>query len=82
MTEALFDDPEQVDDVDDDAADACMCEWRCNGMGGLVCDGCGGDQCVCVCGGEDGGDCDGDCDAPTCPVAGELLGAAAEDDGG
>lgn len=66
---SLFDDPEKLDH-DDDSPDDCMCEWRCNGMGTLQCDGCGGDQCVCVCGGEDGGDCPG-CDHPTCPVGAE-----------
>jgi hypothetical protein len=32
----------------------CMCEWPpdCGGLGVLQCDGCGGDLCVCVCGGE------------------------------
>lgn len=73
---SLFDDPDIDDDVEDDD---CMCEWRCNGMGRLACDGCGGDQCVCLCGGEDGGDCDGECDAPSCPAASEAAGA---DDGG
>lgn len=32
---------------------ACMCEWRgCSGTGLEHCAGCGGDQCVCQCGGE------------------------------
>lgn len=33
---------------------ACICEWPdgCGGIGTLYCDGCGGDQCVCFCGGE------------------------------
>lgn len=37
---------------------ACMCNWpsSCNGLGGLLCEdaggGCGGDLCVCDCGGE------------------------------
>lgn len=37
----------------------CMCEWpdECDGTGVLHCEGCGGDLCVCVCGGEC--DCDG-----------------------
>jgi hypothetical protein len=32
----------------------CMCEWPdgCCGTGTLYCDGCGGDICVCRCGGE------------------------------
>lgn len=32
----------------------CMCEWPdgCGGLGTLICDGCGGDTCVCQCGGE------------------------------
>lgn len=35
-------------------ADECICEWPadCGGSGGLNCQGCGGDLCVCVCGGE------------------------------
>jgi hypothetical protein len=37
---------------DDDVDDACMCEWGpCDGAGYLACGGCGGDQCVCMCGG-------------------------------
>ena len=34
--------------------DGCMCEWPadCGGMGTMSCEGCGGDLCVCVCGGE------------------------------
>lgn len=67
MSEILFDDPEDLD-VDEDG---CDCEWRCNGMGTLTCDGCGGDQCVCYCGGEYGGDCPGNCNHPTCPEAAE-----------
>ena len=33
---------------------SCMCEWPdgCGGIGTLYCEGCGGDQCVCRCGGE------------------------------
>ena len=33
---------------------ACICEWPdgCGGTRTLYCDGCGGDQCVCRCGGE------------------------------
>ena len=32
----------------------CICDWPpdCGGLGILMCDGCGGDQCVCRCGGE------------------------------
>ena len=32
----------------------CMCEFpeTCGGLGALICDGCGGDLCVCICGGE------------------------------
>jgi hypothetical protein len=32
----------------------CICDWPddCGGTGVLMCDGCGGDQCVCTCGGE------------------------------
>jgi len=37
----------------------CMCEWdsACSGLGTIYCLGCGGDQCVCRCGGET--DCPG-----------------------
>ena len=35
----------------------CGCFFRCN-LGRLECFDCGGDLCVCDCGG-DGGDCDG-----------------------
>ncbi len=32
----------------------CICDWPdgCGGSGMLMCDGCGGDTCVCTCGGE------------------------------
>lgn len=32
----------------------CICEWPegCAGVGVRYCRGCGGDQCVCRCGGE------------------------------
>ena len=32
----------------------CICDWPsdCGGLGMLLCDGCGGDLCVCRCGGE------------------------------
>ena len=32
----------------------CICDWPsgCGGLGVLECDGCGGDTCVCTCGGE------------------------------
>lgn len=32
----------------------CMCDFpnHCYGFGVLMCDGCGGDLCVCRCGGE------------------------------
>jgi hypothetical protein len=35
-------------------SDGCMCEWpkTCDGMGSVSCRGCGGDLCVCICGGE------------------------------
>lgn len=43
---------------------ACICEWPecCGGSGIIICEGCGGDLCVCRCGGED--QCPGceDCD--------------------
>ena len=45
----------------------CVCDWphprearRCSGTGVQYCKGCGGDLCVCICGGER--DCDG-CEA-------------------
>ena len=44
----------------------CICEWpsRCHNARVVYCEGCGGDQCYCVCGGES--DCFGcqDCDEP------------------
>lgn len=35
-------------------ADDCRCDWPdvCDGTGMVVCQGCGGDFCVCACGGE------------------------------
>ena len=32
----------------------CICEWPldCDGSGTLECDHCGGDFCICLCGGE------------------------------
>jgi len=32
----------------------CMCEWpaECHGSGIIHCDGCGGDICACLCGGD------------------------------
>lgn len=32
----------------------CICDWpdSCEGVGTIFCEGCGGDQCVCACGGE------------------------------
>jgi hypothetical protein len=38
-------------DVEDDD---CLCEFpsECNGTGVFTCEVCGGDQCVCACGGE------------------------------
>jgi hypothetical protein len=37
----------------------CICDWpdTCGGVGILFCDGCGGDTCVCTCGGEMECDC-------------------------
>ena len=36
-------------------ASRCICDWPaaddCDGLGVLTCEGCGGDQCVCRCGG-------------------------------
>lgn len=39
-------------DVDDDGD--CLCDFAdtCGGLGVIYCDGCGGDLCVCACGGE------------------------------
>ena len=49
---------------EDPQPDPCMCIWRrtCGGLGYLECRGCGGDNCICTCGGET--DCDGceDCE--------------------
>jgi len=47
------------DELDEDLDDGCMCEWPdgCAGLGVLQCRGCGGDLCVCTCGGEI--ECDG-----------------------
>jgi hypothetical protein len=44
-----LDDPEDLDDDDD-----CICRFpnHCGGLGFLDCIGCGGDQCICTCGGE------------------------------
>jgi hypothetical protein len=63
-------DPEYDEDAD------CVCEYpaSCGGLGVVSCDGCGGDQCVCRCGGELG-ECPG-CD--DCPDE-EDLGDAEED---
>ncbi len=32
----------------------CLCDWpdHCDGLGVLQCNGCGGDFCLCECGGE------------------------------
>lgn len=53
----------------DGEPDDCMCDWPegCAGLGTLYCSGCGGDLCVCVCGG--GLECDGceDCEDSTEP---------------
>lgn len=43
------------DAVDDTGlADDCMCRFRggCGGLGVIECRGCGGDCCICTCGGE------------------------------
>jgi hypothetical protein len=47
---------------DDDDDDRCMCDFddECDGEGTLRCIGCGGDLCVCLCGGD--ASCDG-CEA-------------------
>jgi hypothetical protein len=33
---------------------SCICDWPtdCGGLGAICCEGCGGDICVCRCGGE------------------------------
>ncbi len=51
------------DDVDDE--DDCGCDWPdgCSGLGVLTCDGCGGDLCICLCGGE--AECPGCDECPT-----------------
>jgi len=40
----------------------CICDWpaECCGTGIMMCDGCGGDLCVCRCGGE--------MECPGCPA--------------
>jgi hypothetical protein len=50
---------EELDLVEAD--DDCMCEFpsTCGGLGVLDCDGCGGDFCICICGG-------GSIDCPGC----------------
>lgn len=59
-----FDDEDDPDLEDDDEGD-CMCEYpaSCGGTGVVTCDGCGGDQCVCRCGGELG-QCPGCAECP------------------
>lgn len=49
MTDLLDDEFDPEDDLDD-----CDCEFpdSCGGTHLLVCEGCGGDTCVCDCGGE------------------------------
>lgn len=39
----------------------CICDWpkSCGGSGIIYCEGCGGDICICRCGGED--------ECPGCP---------------
>lgn len=53
---------------------SCMCEFprTCGGLGTLMCDGCGGDLCVCVCG--------GDCECPGCAECGDGLDDDYDDD--
>lgn len=52
-----------LDPVNDE--DECECDWPggCGGLGVISCEGCGGDFCVCLCGG--GSECFGceDCNA-------------------
>lgn len=38
----------------------CICSFpeTCGGLGIVFCDGCGGDLCVCTCGGERDCDCE------------------------
>ncbi len=49
----------------------CICDWpeTCGGLGALVCGGCGGDLCVCPCGGE--ANCPG---FDECPDAEDSVG--------
>ena len=40
---------------DDDLGVDCICDFpleSCGGLGVIYCEGCGGDLCVCICGGE------------------------------
>ena len=39
---------------DDELVAECICDFSgsCGGLGILMCEGCGGDLCVCCCGGE------------------------------
>lgn len=59
-----LEDDEMIEWDPDAPLGACMCDYpeSCGGSGALQCDGCGGDLCICVCGGEI--DCHGceDCD--------------------
>lgn len=45
----------------------CCCYWpeTCGGLGILICDGCGGDLCVCRCGGE--------LECPGCPECNDGI---------
>lgn len=58
----MSEDLDEPVDVDED----CLRDWpsTCGGTGHLVCDGCGGDFCICTCGGES--ECFG---CPECPDA-------------
>lgn len=60
----------------------CICEWEggCGGAGVLHCSGCGGDLCVCACGGEM--DCDGCEDCDFGDDAGDIFGDVDDADGG
>lgn len=63
---------EPVEGMDEPDLEPCMCEWEggCGGLGVVYCRGCGGDNCVCICGGgpvecegcEDCGPLVDDCD--------------------
>lgn len=49
--------PQEMEDraADEDLVLECICDFEegaCGGLTVVYCSGCGGDQCVCPCGGE------------------------------